>query len=150
MPRLLLVLIAMFLFYDAQAQQCKGRRINILPRADGGYILEAPEVWNYHPGDTIVLNSSKTWVYLYIDNYKGSASCPLVIINDDGQVKFKGARGIEITNSCYIKLTGTGSRDRYGIFMEGDPVCRLADGKGVEMHMRSKNIELSNISVHNM
>ncbi len=150
MQKTILLLPILIFSSFAFSQKCHGRRHIISPDDNGRLVLQYPEVLQYHPGDTLVLNSSKTWVYLGIDNYKGSPSCPLVIINDSGQVKFKGKHGIEITNSTYIKLTGTGSRYKYGIFMEGDPMHRLADGKGAEIHMRSKNIELSNISVHNM
>jgi hypothetical protein len=134
----------------ASAQDHRGHRILLSPGKDSGLAIQYPGVLKYHPGDTLVLSSAKPWTYFTIDNYKGSPVSPLVIINDHkGIVKFVGPHEIEITNSSYIILTGTGSRDRYGFLMEGDPVYRLSAGKGIEVHMRSKNIEISHIYVHN-
>ena len=151
MKELLIFCAAMTLLHCGYTQSRRGHRIYLSPGHDGGRSIRSPQVAEYHPGDTLVLNSHKVWAYLYIDNYKGSSSAPLVIINDaGGAVKFKGAGGIQITNSSYIKLCGTGGKDNFGIQLEGDPVYRPTAGKGIEVHMRSKNIELSHLSVHNM
>ncbi len=102
------------------------------------------------PGDTLVIRAG-FYTYFHMDNFRGSPSCPLVIINEGGQVRFEGIRGgFHITNSTYLKITGTGSEDQYGFFVEGDPVFRPTDGMGMLVHLRSKNIELNNIEVHNM
>jgi hypothetical protein len=150
MKRHLFLFAGILFCLQIRAQTLKGRRINLLPGNNGGLSIQFPGVLNYHPGDTLVLSSAKPWTYLYIDNYKGSPRAPMVIINDRrGIVKFIGPREIEITNSSYIKFTGTGSRDRFGFLLEGDPVYRLSAGKGIEVHMRSKNIEINHVSVHN-
>jgi hypothetical protein len=144
------LIIGIVVCVQVSAQQHRGHRFSLSPGPDSGLAIQYPGVLQYHPGDTLVLSSDKLWTYFTIDNYKGSPAAPLVIINDHkGIVHFVGPHEIEITNSGYIKLTGTGSKDRYGFLMEGDPVYRLSAGKGVEVHMRSKNIEISHIYVHN-
>jgi hypothetical protein len=129
---------------------CHGRRRLLHPRPDGGFDLRAPGIYAYHPGDTLVIKAG-VYTYFHIDNFRGSASCPLVIINEGGQVRFEGIRGgFHITNSSYLKITGTGSADKYGFLIEGDPVFRFTDGMALLVHLRSKNVELNNIQVHNM
>ena len=150
MKKILFLIGGIFCYLLMLAQSHSGRSIKLSPGTDGGLSIQYPGVLQYHPGDTLLLNSEKSWTYLYIDNFKGSASAPLVIMNDHrGIVKFTGPREIEITNSSYIKISGTGTRDVYGFFLEGDPVYRLSAGKGIEVHMRSKNIEITHVSVHN-
>jgi len=150
MKKYLSLIIGVICFIRASAQNHRGHRIILTPGADSGLAIQYPGVLLYHPGDTLVLSSEKPWTYFTIDNYKGSPKSLLVITNDPrGIVKFVGPHEVEITNSTYIKLTGTGSKDEFGFLMEGDPVYRLSGGKGIEVHMRSKNIEISHVYVHN-
>ena len=124
-----------------------GIRKYISPKTDSGYYLGAPEIYNYHPGDTIVLRSGDGWTYFTVENFRGSSARPLVIINEDGPVKMR--HGIRLVNDSYIKLTGTGSADRYGFFIEQDPVFRPLDGGALQVGKRSRNIDLSHVYVHN-
>jgi hypothetical protein len=121
-----------------------------MPGADNGFLIQAPDVYQYHAGDTLVIKAGE-YSYFDMDNFRGASACPLVIINEGGQVKFTGTKGgFHITNSSYVKITGTGSRDKFGFFVEGDPVYRPWFGAALLVHLRSKNVEISHVDIHNM
>lgn len=128
---------------------CNGVRHYFSPGPDGGrYITGDPAVsgWHYaiNPGDTIVLKAQQAWTYFSMEKYYGTASCPIVIINEGGQVWMTA--GIEIKNAHHIKVTGSGSiNDYYGIkiYNPGN------DGAGVAIGIqgRTKHVEVERIDV---
>lgn len=128
---------------------CNGIRHYFSPGPDGGrYITGDPAVsgWHYaiNPGDTIVLKAQQAWTYFSMEKYYGTASCPIVIINEGGQVWMTA--GIEIKNAHHIKVTGSGSaNDYYGIkiYNPGN------DGAGVAIGIqgRTKHVEVERIDV---
>jgi predicted esterase len=128
---------------------CNGTRIYMVPGNDGGkYITGDPSVsWRtpVNPGDTLVLRSQYAWNYFAMENYSGSAACPIVVINEGGQVWLTA--GIETKSCRYIKVTGSGHAPTYygfKVYKPGD------DGNGVALSIigKSKGIEIDRVDVY--
>jgi hypothetical protein len=99
----LLVFLLGFLLAPAQ------RKIYLDKKADdnGCWITSG-----FGPGDTLVLRASlNPWSYVYLGNVHGTAKKPIVLINE-GKVEM--SNGISVEHGQYIKITGSGSADRYG------------------------------------
>jgi hypothetical protein len=95
--------------------------------------------YTYNPGDTLVLTG--TWTAgLEIDNFHGTAECPLVMINEDS-VNLPG--GLNFEHCTYLKVTGSGSEHEYGINIIG-----TGGGPGITITGRSANIEVERVSVY--
>lgn len=132
------------------ASGCNGVRRIVTPWSDGGrYFSGKPGNQNYlayNPGDTLVLRASNnTWSYFNIEDFHGTPSCPVVIINEGGQVKM--TQGLDVKHCTNIKITGTGSSSAfYGFYVQNT----AADFNGVAIAItgRCKNIEVENVSVH--
>jgi K+-transporting ATPase c subunit len=131
------------------ANNCNGVRHYFTPGPDGGrYITGDPAVSGWHhalnPGDTIVLKAQQAWTYFSMEKYYGTASCPIVIINEGGQVWMTA--GIEIKNAHHIKVTGSGSASNYYGFKIYNPGN---DGSGVAIGIqgRTKHVEVERIDV---
>jgi predicted esterase len=129
-----------------------GNRYMITPNQDSGFYVnmnrgDGPQ---YHPGDTLAFSSRHNWTYIALTNYKGSNSCPLVLINSDGQTHT--TTGINISGSSYVKVTGSGVKGmRYGFFMTGkNPALRGQGPFAVVITNRSKNVEVERVSIHNV
>jgi poly(3-hydroxybutyrate) depolymerase len=134
---------------NAPVNNCNGAKIYFNPGPDGGqYITGDPTVGGWYrqvnPGDTLVLRAHQQWSYFSIENYQGTAACPIVITNQGGQVWMTA--GIEIKNSHHIKITGTGSPNHYYGFKIYNPGN---DGVGVAIGIqgKSKNVEVERIDV---
>jgi len=120
----------------AATAQPKGKRIPLPKNGDNGFLFTAGSP--YQPGDTLVLRAElNPWSYLYVGNVNGTAERPIVIINE-GPVEM--ASGIDLENCSYIKLTGSGGRDRYGIQV------KRSGGVALTIHGRSSNIEAERFS----
>jgi hypothetical protein len=119
---------------------CGGIRRNITPSSGGRYING--HSYTYNPGDTLVISGSDTWTGgLEIDNFHGTAECPIVIIND-GDVQM-GA-GFNLEHCSYIKITGSGTDSEYGFYIEG-----VGSGTAVDITGRSRCIEVERLNVYN-
>jgi hypothetical protein len=137
-------------FSQTLSSTCNGKRIIVTPWADGGkYYSGKPGSSDYidiKPGDTLVLRSSyNTWSYFSLEDVHGTASCPIVVINEGGQVSM--TKGIDFRHCSDIKLTGTGSADYYG-FQVYNPSDIDNAGVAIGIQGRSKNIEVERIFVH--
>src|SRR6185312_5355952 len=117
------------------------KRIYINKGSDNGKYIDGG--WKYKPGDTFVIKSGNNpYTYLSFDGIHGTAAHPIVIINEDGQVKM--SNGMAFSNCTYIKVTGMGSKDLYGFYISD------AASNGVAVHIfgRSSNIEVNNIDIY--
>lgn len=136
--------ISLFLVVPALAG---AQRKYLTPKLDSGYYLGPPQIFLFHPGDTIVLKAPYAWSYLTVEGFRGTPDKPLVIINEGGVVKFKD--GIRLINDSYVKLTGTGSSDPYGFLVEQNAKGRPLTGGAIQVGRRSKNVEVDHINIHN-
>jgi hypothetical protein len=119
------------------AQNSKGRRIYLTKGGDNGVFFTNGRACQ--PGDTLVLRSSlNPWSYVYMEGITGSASKPIVIINE-GSVQL--AAGFDIAHCQFIKLTGSGTKDKYGFTIQH------SGGIAVSIHGRSANIEAERLYV---
>ena len=129
---------------------CSGVRRIVTPWSDGGrYFSGKVGTQNYlaySPGDTLVLRASNnTWSYFNIEDFHGTPSCPVVIINEGGQVKM--TKGIDIKHCTNIKVTGSGSSDTYGFYIH-NPAANDNNGVAIAITGRCKSIEVEKIFVH--
>lgn len=93
--------------------------------ADCDYIVRASDKvidneWiGLPPGSTIGIKGGGREPLIF-RNFHGTADKPYIFINCDGFVKISGELpGIKLHNSSFIRLTGTGSTDDYGIVVAG-------------------------------
>jgi hypothetical protein len=116
----------------------KHKRIYLAQGGDKGMYANGTR-FSYSAGDTLVLKGS--WSYCSLENFYGTATSPLVIVNEGSQVKM--TNGFALINCRYIKLLGTGTKDQYGF--------RIAttdnSGVGITIAGRSSNIEVSNVDI---
>lgn len=123
--------------------------------ANVGYYYNA---FDLQPGDTLDLNNY-TYQYVYIANKNGTPTCPIVVMNSGGVATIRGtniATGdgsqLKLESCTYIKVIGTGSADQYGIHIQPYNNDTLRGGGGSFAFVikgKSKNIEVSNISIRN-
>lgn len=95
----------------------------------------------YNPGDTFVYRASANpWAYLYFGGIKGTKEKPVIIINEGPVVL---SIGFSVENSQFVKITGSGSSDKYGF--------RVLDSKGCALSIfgKSSNIEAERFYVKN-
>jgi hypothetical protein len=119
----------------ATSVSAQGKRINLPKNPDNGFIFTTTP---YQLGDTVVLRASlNPWSYLYLGGINGTKQKPVVIINE-GPVEMSS--GIDLENCRYIKLTGSGSRDKYGIRV------LHSDGVALGIHGKSSDIEAERFS----
>lgn len=136
-----------------------------VPNSDTGWhaSLANGQTVTYSPGDTIVFNNTTRWVYISLEDFVGNPSCPLIMINGGTTVKptlvqnlagdtSSGHNGtIEINNSSYVELSGSGKVGvTYGFLVEGDPVFRYDLGTAVQTIGNSHNLRTHNIEIHNI
>lgn len=99
----------------------KGQDIGQTACADCDYVIEP----NVYKVDNNVLNlpaGSKIGIKgqnrgsIYIINFHGTAEKPFVFVNCDGQTTItSGSVGIKVHQSSFLRVSGTGSSDKYGI-----------------------------------
>lgn len=124
-------------------KNCKGKRIYVTKAADDGVYINGTS-FNYNAGDTIVLKASQNpFSYFALDFFiKGINSCPVVVINEGGKVEL--TTGFNFTGCRNIKITGTGSKDKYGFKISQDGL-----GVGIGVNGRSANIEIDHLEIYN-
>jgi hypothetical protein len=120
---------------------CKGVRRMMVPHAGGMYI-SGSAAFIYNPGDTLVLSTQyNPWAYFALEGIHGKPGCPVVVINEGGQVKIDA---MGVTNCTYIKFTGSGSADKYGFYMSS-PTGR---GTAYNIDGRSAFIEVERSDIY--
>lgn len=116
---------------------------------------------NFNPGDTIFLRDSSSFFGAMYFQLRGTATKPIVIINDSWQARAIRIRsltgGINLKNSQYVKILGTGlAGTQYGIAIDhslgNSPDTNYFGGgsDAINISGRSKNIIIENISIHNV
>jgi hypothetical protein len=124
----------------SQANSPGHKRIVLQQWSDKGLYLNGKK-FSYKPGDTLVLKGS--WNYLSLENFYGTPSERVIIINEGSQVKLTS--GFSFTNCRYMRLLGQGTKDKYGFRVEQ----KVNDGVGVSIQGRSAYIEIANVDVYN-
>ena len=122
--------------------KCKSKKIYITKHADNNVYIDGRS-FDYNAGDTLVLKALENpYDYFELVYFtKGTDSCPVVIINEGGRVKL--SRGFSFTGCRHIKVTGTGTADKYGFEISQD-----GNGVGVSAQGRSSNIEIDHLEIH--
>jgi hypothetical protein len=121
MKRLFYLSGIIFLALSASAQKKSGKRIYLPRGADNGCMFMAGA--SYQPGDTLVIRATTSpWDYIYLGGIRGMAGKPVVVINE-GVVEFK--KGIAIENCQYIKVSGGGSKEKFGFRILNSPQTAL-------------------------
>jgi hypothetical protein len=126
---------------DMPKPVCSGIRRYPGRGSDGGYFADGlTTIWN--PGDTIVIRASDDHrTYFAIQNFHGTATCPIVIINEGGPADVEA---ISLTNCTYFHITGTGDPEtQYGLYLA------KVEGKGQAFNIggRSSDIEVDHFEV---
>ncbi len=130
---------------NAAPTGCTGTSYTPVPGGDGGYY----NTYNLQPGDTLWLDGAYTFSYVYLNGKSGTPSCPIVIMNKNGQAKLRGNQ-MELKDCKYIKILGQGSADLYGISIRPYGVDSVVNGYfGLSISGRSKNIEVANVDISN-
>jgi hypothetical protein len=136
-------IISSIFFLSVTINSFSQKRITISKNPDNGKYLDGNS-FSYKPGDTLVLDAVQNpYTYFSIGNFHGLKDKPVVIINRGGCVNM--VNGMALSNCTYIKISGTGSADKYGFKIE-DPTW---NGVGIDVEGRSSDIEISNIYIHN-
>ncbi|WP_158559378.1 right-handed parallel beta-helix repeat-containing protein [Deminuibacter soli] len=117
----------------------KHKRIYLKQGGDKGFYSNGKD-FSYEAGDTLVLKEND-WSYCSFENFYGTKSDPLVIVNEAAQIRLSA--GFAFSSCKYIKLTGSGTSDKYG-FLISDAV---KGGVGVDIHGHSSNIEVERIDI---
>ncbi len=99
------------------------------------------------PGDTLFFQGGYR-TYLFIRNFTGSKTKPLVFMNVNGVVSFNTDwyYGIKVSNCRYIRLSGTGDPGAfYGFRIE-----RVKSGAGLSIGDLSSDFEVDHIYISNV
>jgi hypothetical protein len=129
MKSLSVLLISIFSIVFASGQP--GKKIYLMKASDNGVMFT--NAASCQPGDTLVIRSSlNPWSYIYLEGIKGTIAKPIVVINE-GPVEL--STGFDLNHCQNIKLTGSGSADKYGFKIQH------SSGVAVAIHGRSANIE---------
>jgi len=128
MPKFLFTSILIFLLSLVHAL---GHSIYFSRGGDNGCLFMQGSP--YSPGDTLVIRASMNpWSYVYLGGISGSKEKPVVVINE-GVVQLTA--GLDIDNCQYVKITGSGAKERYGFRISGS-------GGALSIHGRSSHIEV--------
>ncbi len=134
--RLLLLALISVISLSANA-----KKIYITKGSDNGKYISNSN-FSYQPGDTLVLRASgNPYSYFSLQGIQGTALKPIVIINEGGQVQLSSGFGFK--DCAFIKLTGSGSADRYGFKIESSN----SSGVGIDISNKSKNVDVSKIEI---
>ncbi|MBP9104018.1 MAG: T9SS type A sorting domain-containing protein [Chitinophagaceae bacterium] len=125
---------------------CTGTSFTPVPGGDRGYY----NTYNLQPGDTLYLDGSHTFSYVYLFNRHGTANCPIIITNKNGQARLRGDE-LKLENCSYIKVLGNGDPNHsYGISIRPYGVDTIVNGKfGINILGKSKNIEIGYVKISN-
>ena len=125
---------------------CTGTSYTPVPGGDRGYY----NTYNLQPGDTLYLDGSHTFSYVYLFNRHGTANCPIIITNKNGQARLRGDE-LKLENCSYIKVLGNGDPNHiYGISIRPYGIDTIVNGKfGINILGKSKNIEIGYVKISN-
>lgn len=130
----------------APTSECSGQSYTPVPGGDNGYF----NTLNLKPGDTLYLDGSYTFSYVYLADRHGLPECPIVITNKNGIGKLK-YNNIELFDCSYIKVIGQAVGSDYGIEINGNGNDTLKNEVfGVKIRGRSKNIHIEGLYIHNI
>ncbi len=103
--------------------------------------------YTYGAGDTFCVLGGNTAGLRFI-GFTGSASEPLVFINCGGRVVINEGKysGIDFFGSQYVHLTGTGSSDEYGFYVQSSGP---GGGLGVNVGALSSDFEIDHVEITN-
>lgn len=127
---------------------CQGKRIYLTKKIDNTISIDGNS-FKYSPGDTLVLKAKDNPFSVFtVQRIHGTQECPVVIINEGGQLQFNFPNtAVTLSNCTHVKLLGTGSADLYGFAIYNNPLT--PSGVGVQIDQRSKDVEVSNVYIHN-
>ena len=120
------------------------KKIYPVKGGDNSIYIVGP-IYNYAPGDTFVLRASDGPVsFMEMISVNGTASAPIVIINEGGQVNIGQFR---LRHCKYLKVKGVGSPSHnYGFYMTSPNIYQPA----VSITGRTSNIESDHIDINTM
>jgi hypothetical protein len=123
---------------------CAGQRRVVVPSGAGTLYLTETN-FTYNPGDTVVISNAYFWKQFTMKNIHGTPTCPVIVINSGGPISMEDGMGFD---SCsYIRILGSGSPiDFYGFNFHGSVPYQ---GTALSVSGKSKNIEISNVSIRN-
>jgi len=103
---------------------------------------------NIPAGSKICIDASVERGSLTLKNINGTASNPITVVNQGGQVRMitasRTAQGLAIFSSSFVHVTGTGSTDNYGFYVSG-----WEKGVDIGSASPSTNIEVDHVEVAN-
>lgn len=102
--------------------------------------------FSYKPGDVFCIKAGNYAEFRFI-GFHGSADKPLVFKNCGGSVVIKAVTypGVQFKDSTFVKVTGTGSGDKYGLH-----ISKTKDGvAGVSISDLSSDFEIENLEISN-
>ncbi|MBW2453069.1 MAG: right-handed parallel beta-helix repeat-containing protein [Deltaproteobacteria bacterium] len=103
------------------------------------------------PGEVVCVEAGER-SFLTIDDFVGSDTAPITIINCGGQVRIANSDrgyGIRINGSSFFHLTGTGDPDtEYGFDVSASRTGPDYSGSGVPVGDLSTDYELDHLEVH--
>lgn len=82
---------------------------------------------------------------IYLINFHGTAEEPFIVVNCDGQTTITaGSVGIKLHESSFMRITGTGSSDKYGIKISASLHGIMAEHGATDFEI--DHVEISNSS----
>ena len=132
--------IAILLLFSNGALS-QGKRIYLTKGADNGILMGKGSL-AVQPGDTLVMKAADNpFSYVYLGGFEGAAGKPIVLINEGGQVVLN--KGFDFEHAQYIKLTGSGTTEKYGFLIQN------STGVAVAIHGKSAHIEAERFFAQN-
>lgn len=127
---------------------CSGsRKVFTISADDQGKFITMNSPVAIVPGDTLIVGGGHRWTYFTGDGLHGTASCPLVVMNDPGYSQIEMTAGIAFTNSTYMHVTGTGNPSTfYGFYIHSyDTVPPVSRGNSLQFSGRAAHCEVDHI-----
>lgn len=135
--------IALFiLFYSVITHAQKEINCDLIIENDNQYITN----YNASPGDTLCLMAGFR-EHLYLRDIQGAQDTPVVLINYQGVVHIESYTnyGIRFANSRYVRITGAGSNEEYGIQID-----TVSVGDGIDINFMSSDFEIDHLKIQNV
>jgi hypothetical protein len=137
------------LYSQSGSPGCGGIKRYLTPLGDNGRIISGnpSSMWYFpvNPGDTIVISNQHSWNFVRIEEYSGTPSCPITVINEGGQVWLTG--GIQTESCKYFRITGSGHPNVFYGFKMYNPQADNA-GVAVSIEGKARSIEVERIDVY--
>jgi hypothetical protein len=92
-------------------------------------------------GDTVVFRASLSpFSWVYVNNLQGTKEDSIVFINEGGIVKLTA--GFDFHNCQYIKVTGSGTADKFGFYINQAKNGQMGGGVGINIADKSAHFLL--------